>query len=177
MKLHLLPMGVALAVCTATPLTAQTLTTWNSPVNVTASAGTLTKSGGCDGCPDSGAVSVQIIPGDGYMEFTASETSALRYIGLAWVNAGKTPAQIRYGLALQPGGIVEVREYGVYRTDTPFAPGDVLRIAVKARVVTYYKNGTLLYTSRGLSTRPLLVDVSLLSTGSTVKQVVTSGSR
>ncbi|HEY9420514.1 MAG TPA: hypothetical protein VIW92_03795, partial [Thermoanaerobaculia bacterium] len=45
---------------------------WTSLVNATASGGTLQKTGGCDGCPDAGAISQQqIASGDGAVLFTA----------------------------------------------------------------------------------------------------------
>src|ERR1700730_6647048 len=69
MKLPILLVGVAAALSTAVPLTAQTLASWGTPVKVVAANGTLTKSGGCEGCPDSGAHSVARVPGDGYAEF------------------------------------------------------------------------------------------------------------
>ena len=65
MKLHSLLSGIAVALCSAAPLTAQTLTTWEAPVKVTATAGSLTKSTGCEGCPDSGAHSAIQLTGEG----------------------------------------------------------------------------------------------------------------
>src|SRR5215471_12910524 len=100
MKLHLLPLGAALAVCTAAPLTAQTLTTWNSPVNVTASAGTLTKSGGCDGCPDSGAHSTTQLSGDGYAEFVPA-AGTLMMAGLsADLSASTSPSTMNFAFGV-----------------------------------------------------------------------------
>src|SRR5207244_9435245 len=69
MKLHSLLIGMAVALCSAAPLTAQTLTSWDAPVKVTFSDGSLTKSAGCEGCPDSGAHSAIQLTGDGYAEF------------------------------------------------------------------------------------------------------------
>ena len=44
----------------------------------------LQKSGGCEGCLDSGGNSQQTIAsGDGYFEFTATETNRSRYLGLS----------------------------------------------------------------------------------------------
>src|SRR5262249_29377719 len=149
--------------------------TWTKAVNATASPGSLVKTSGCDGCQNAGAVSVKRLWSNGYMEFTASETTTLRYIGLAPINVGTAASQVRFGFALQPGGIAEVREAGVYKGETPFSPGDVLRVAGQSRVVKYYKNGTLIYTSKSLAPVPVLVDASLLSLGATVTNVVLSG--
>src|SRR3954469_12835552 len=65
-----LVLGFAVALCSAAPLHAQTA--WDQPVNVTATPGTLTKSGGCDGCPDAGAHGTSQITNDGYAEFVAA---------------------------------------------------------------------------------------------------------
>src|SRR5882724_10871113 len=52
---------------------------WTSTVNVTATGNSIQKTGGCDGCADAGAVSLQsIASGDGYVEFTASELTTAR---------------------------------------------------------------------------------------------------
>ena len=52
-------------------------------VNATASGSSLQKSGGCDSCYDAGARSQQqIASGDGYAQFTAGNTAALRVAGL-----------------------------------------------------------------------------------------------
>ena len=147
---------------------------WTAFVNSAASGGTLRKTGGCDGCQDSGASSIERITANGYMEFTASETTALRFVGLN-PNNPDTKIGIRYAFALQPNGIAEVRESGIYRADTPFQTGDVLRIAVQNHVVTYLKNGVPIYQSTVPSTVQLLVDTALLSAGSTVTNVVVLG--
>src|SRR5690606_17549612 len=57
---------------------------WTELSNVTAAAGKLVKTAGCDGCPDAGARSAQQIDsGDGYLEFTATESGPIRSAGLA----------------------------------------------------------------------------------------------
>jgi hypothetical protein len=146
---------------------------WTSVVNAAVNPNNvLRKLGGCNGCQDSGAVSQQRISGNGYMEFTASERTTLRYVGLSPRNAGTGVASIAFAFALQPGGIAEVRERGVYRAETRFATGDVLRIAVTNGVVRYYKNGALVYQSATPSASPLLVDTALLSKAATVKKVM-----
>src|SRR5205823_13964344 len=117
---------------------------WTKVVNAVATGASLKKVGGCDGCPDSGAVSRQRIAGDGYVEFTASEKGKLRVIGLTPTNFGTQAQTIPFAFALQPGGIAEIRESGVYRAETAFVPGDVLRIAVKSHVVKYFKNRVLI---------------------------------
>ena len=63
----------------------------------------------------------------------------------------------------------------MYKTDTTFVPGDVFRIQAKTnKVVKYYKNGTLFYTSTLAASFPLRVDTSLNSLGATLDKVVFS---
>lgn len=145
---------------------------WTSLVNATASSGSLQKTGGCDGCPDAGAISQQqIASGNGAVSFTATETSTLRIVGLSHGNTDTGFSDVDFGIRLGPG-YAEVRENGVYRADTPIAAGDRFKVAVEAGVVKYYKNGVRFYTSAKAPTYPLLVDSSLLGAGATVTNAV-----
>lgn len=145
---------------------------WTSVVNATVNGGSLQKTGGCDGCDDAGAVSDQTISsGDGYFEFTASETGNLRYAGLSHGNSGTGLTDIDFAISLTAGN-AEVRENGVYQADTPFATGDTLRVAVVGGAVEYSKNGVVFYTSSATPSYPLLADTSLLDLGSTITDAV-----
>jgi len=145
---------------------------WTSLVNVTASGNNLSKTGGCDGCQDAGAVSgQQITNGSGFVEFTIGETATQRAIGLNAGNGGTTVADIDFGLMLWPGGGVDVREGGVYRTETTSVVGDVFRIALDNGVVTYAKNANVFYQSAVAATYPLAVDTSFLSRNGTASNV------
>src|SRR5439155_2515893 len=94
---------------------------WTQLVNVTAEGSSLRKTAGCDGCQDAGAVSSQTITsGDGFVEFTASETTTVRVAGLSHGNTNTTSADIDFGIELWPSGMAEVREHDLYRTDTPY---------------------------------------------------------
>ena len=65
------------------------------------------------------------------------------------------------------------REAGVYKTETPFATGDVLRITVNGGVVTYARNGRVFFTSSGGGS-PLFVDVALYDLNATITNVMIS---
>ncbi|PYM93789.1 MAG: hypothetical protein DME04_09565 [Candidatus Rokuibacteriota bacterium] len=150
---------------------------WTNLVNVIAHGNSLQKTSGCDGCEDAGATSVQQITGpDGYVEFTASEPTTLRALGLSNGNTDMTAADIDFAIALWPFGGTDVRENDVWPPDSPsltrYVPGDVFRIAVESRVVRYYKNGTLLYESKNAPLFPLLVDTTLLTMNSTITNAV-----
>src|SRR6185503_21110705 len=104
-----------------------------------------------------------IAASNGYVQFTAGPTSTLRVAGLTSSFSVNNPNSISFGLRLQ-GGVAEVREAGVYRTDVAFAAGDVFRINVQAGVVSYARNGTVFYTSRVASSSGLALAVSIANT-------------
>ncbi len=146
---------------------------WINLVNVTATGNSLQKTAGCDGCEDAGATSQQqIASGDGYLEFTASEITALRYAGLSNGNPGTSAAEIKYAIRLQSDA--EVNENGVYKASTTYMSGDLFRVSVESGVVKYYKNGVLFYTSTTAPSYPLLVDVAILNLNGTVTNAVIS---
>jgi hypothetical protein len=139
---------------------------WSMLVNATANGNSVTKIGGCAGCADSGAVSGQKIESSGYVEFTASP-SGLRAIGL-----GESPTDqesMVFSIRLQ-GTAAEVWENGLHKSETPFATGDVIRIAVADGVVTYSRNGHVFFTSVG-GASPLYVDVALYDLNATITNV------
>jgi hypothetical protein len=141
-------------------------------VNVTADGNSLQKTAGCGGCGDAGAVSQQrIASGAGYVEFTASETDTLRFIGLAMGTGGTDATAINFAFRLQLGR-AEVREGGVYRSETTFSTGDSLRISVTAGAITYAKNGMVFYSSPTSAAYPLTVSTSLYDLAATIKAVV-----
>jgi len=146
--------------------------TWTSPVNVTATAGSLAKTAGCDGCNDAGAASQQQITGaNGYAQFTAGATGPLRVAGLSQSFSATNPNTIAFGIRLQ-GNIAEVREGGVYRKDVTFVAGDVFRISVQAGVVSYSKNGTVFYTSSQASSSPLTFGVVIANVSGAISSAV-----
>jgi hypothetical protein len=150
--------------------------TWTSLVKATASGSSVIKSGGCNGCADSGALSVQEIPsGDGYLEFTTADARRLRFVGLGARNTGTTGGEIKYALRLARG-VAEVREGGSYRAEARFASGDALRIAVSGGVVQYSKNGQVFYTSQVAPTYPLVADTALYDAKADVSQAVIASS-
>ena len=144
---------------------------WTNLVNLTANGGSLTKTGGCDGCEDATANSQQQIASSGYLQFTASETNTLRAAGLTNVNAGIGIANMNYAIRLQSGD-ASVYENGMYKADVTFASGDIFKIAVNAGVVTYYQNGNVIYTSSIAPSYPLQASVSVFNLGGTVTSAV-----
>jgi hypothetical protein len=147
---------------------------WTNLVNVTASGNNLQKTGGCGGCPDAGAFSQQQIPGDGYVQFTASEGDTLRFIGLTSGSSGTDAGDIKYALRLQAGR-AEVRESGAYKSEIAVAPGDTLRITVAGGSVQYSKNGAVFFTSTA-SGSSFVVKTSFYDLGATINNATIGAS-
>jgi hypothetical protein len=157
---------------------AVTPVSWMSAVNVTVNGGSMTKTSGCNGCQDAGAVSSQTIEsGDGYVEFTVDEVASERAFGLNLVNTGTTINEIAFALLIWPGGGLNVRESGTYRMGLPVAVGDRLRVAVTAGQVTYAKNGVVFYTSKVAPSYPLMADTSILTRFGTITNAVIASFR
>ncbi len=145
---------------------------WANGVGVTASGNNLTKPD-----PDgwnAGASSTQsITSGDGYVEFTASETNKHRRIGLSNGDSNQSYDDIDFCIYLNADGTFYINENATGRGNFgSYATGDVFRVAVESGVVKYRKNGTVVYTSTISPTYPLLVDTSLYSNGATLTNVV-----
>src|SRR5918992_5262470 len=108
------------------------LVTWTNLVNVTVADNVLQKSSGWDGVDDAGATSLQeLSAGDGYVEFTVGETNTFWLAGLSHGNDGTRYADIDFAFRFNGAGRVDVMEKGVYQSggDTPYAAGDVFRVA------------------------------------------------
>jgi hypothetical protein len=144
-------------------------------VGVAASVGSLSKTA-ATAWGNGGAASLdRIESGDGYVELTASETTTYRMIGLGNGNGGSHYADIEYALYLAQSALT-VYESGVARpVSVPYAPGDVLRVAVVSGVVKYSRNGTVFYTSTVPPRYPLVVDTALFDLGATLGNVATVG--
>jgi hypothetical protein len=162
-----------LALPTTTTITAAVA--WTGLVNTRADAGTLTKTGGCDGCADAAAVSAQRLTGDGSVSVRASDPQGLCFIGLGSGTAAADPMRLQFALRVQRG-YVEVRESGEYKADVPIVTGDLLRIAIRGGAVEYSKNGSVFYTSRRAPSYPLVAEAAMLELRSTLSSVLISGS-
>ena len=139
-----------------------------SLVNVAASGVTLTKVGGCSGCPDGTAVSNQQVSGNGVLQFSTDDSSTLRFVGLGSGGIGTTPGDVDFAIRLQ-AGVAEIRESGAYKTETRFAAGDSFTIAVNNGTVTYARNGGVFYTSAKTTTTALRGHVIFFDANGTVR--------
>ena len=147
--------------------------TWTNLVNVTVNGTVLQKTSGCDGCDDAGATSEeQLTAGDGYVEFTVGETGTIWLAGLSHGNDGTSYGDIDFAFSFNGGGSAEMRENGIYQSETTYAAGDTFRVAVVGGRVQYSKNGTLLRESEKVPEYPLLLDATLLTAGATIHDAV-----
>lgn len=115
-------------------------------MNVVENGVTLTKNGGCSGCPDGTAVSNQQVSSTGALQFSTDDTATLRFVGLGASAIGTTASDVAFAIRLQ-AGVAEVRESGTYKSEIAFGAGDTFTIALTSGSVTYAKNGSVFYTS------------------------------
>ena len=147
---------------------------WMSLINVTANGNTLQKTGGCSGCPDGSAISEQQIAGSGAIEFMASETGTLRFVGLSAGGIGTGAGDLAFALRLQ-SGVAEVRESGAYKSEVGFAGGDTFRISIEGGIVTYAKNGSVFYTSGNNAAYSVRVHAIFFDASGTIQNVALGG--
>lgn len=150
---------------------------WQNPKGVIVSDNNLTKNLGNNSWDDSGASSNRGFSGDGYMEFTASETDTNRFIGLSNDVTHKY-TKIDYAIYLAADNQLYVVENGESKLlwtpgdiNTWYTTNNVLRIAVVSGQVQYYKNNVLIYSSLIAPTYPLFVDTSFNTNTATVWNV------
>ncbi len=146
---------------------------WQNPVGVNTSSNNLLKTAG-SGWGNAGAASTQSInSGEGYIEFTASETNKDRVGGLAHSDVDQNYTSINFAWELNASGQAIVLENGSSRFTTTYISGDFFRVGVEGSVVKYYKNGILMYTNNSPSiSYPLIFDSALNTTSSTITNVI-----
>ncbi len=148
---------------------------WTGIVNCSASGNTLQKVGGRDDTPDAGAVSQQsIASGDGYLEFTATQTDKLGFCGLARTPSGTDFSAIDFAIKLTGRGVAEVRENNLYKSELSYSAGDLFRISVESGAVKYYRNGVSFYASAKTPAYSLVAAASLINMNTTVGNAVMS---
>jgi len=143
--------------------------TWTSLVKASASGAKVTKTSGCTSCGDAGAVGTQRLT-SGSVSFTVS--GGMLEVGLGTDTTASTNyATIDYGFNFASATGWDIREKGVYRTEGAYTASDVFKIAIDGTAVKYYKNGTLVYTSKTPVPGALAVDATLVTLGSAVQIV------
>jgi hypothetical protein len=145
---------------------------WIHDAGVSISDRTLTKTGSA-GWNAGGASTRAIEFGDGYVEFTATETTTTRVLGLSHGDAGQNPSDIDLGISLGSDGTFSVLENGTSRGNFgSYAANDRFRVDVTGGSVTYLRNGTVFYTSTATPQYPLRADAALSDPGATLTDIV-----
>ena len=147
---------------------------WTNVVGVTATTGNLTRGSQAAGWT-AGAVSVrQAAAGDTGVEFTASETTTYRLLGLSNGDPGQSYTEIDFAIYPAGNGQLYVFESGVSRgAFGPYQTGDRLAVEVRSGAVRYLRNGVVLFTNPTPTlVYPLRVDTALYSPGATLTSVV-----
>ena len=154
---------------TITDVEIEDLRFWRSVRRARAVAGDLEKTDPGTSW-NAGAVSIAMLPGDGFVQFTSAENTTDKVAGLASGNDGPGFADIDFGVFLRANGRFAVYEAGVNRGGFGrYVAGDVFRVQVVDGVVSYWKNGVLFYTSAVAPSFPLLLDTALRTPGATVR--------
>src|SRR5437899_6826536 len=145
---------------------------WSISSGVSVQGASLTKTA-ATGNWDAGATSTNTIAsGDGWVEFTAIETTSRRVLGLKGSGSAQTYADINFAIDLTDTGVVQVQESGVLRGQFgSYSHGDRLRIEIQDGIVRYRKNGSLFYTSAIAPVHPLHAEASLYTNGATLSDV------
>lgn len=137
---------------------------WTALVNCVASGSSVQKISGRDDTYDASATSLQEISGgEAFIEFTAGDSNKALFCGLTNDSSGSHFDDIEFAIKLTSFSVAEVRESNVYRGETPYARGDVFRIAVQGGQVAYYKNGSLFFAGGKQPRFPLRAQVALQS--------------
>jgi len=151
---------------------------WATDVGVKATGHSLQKTAASSSWNTAGAFSTKFIntQGNGYVEWTASEITTNRVVGLENADMNQDSTDIDYGIWLKSDATVAIYESGNNRGSFgSYAPGDRFRVEVSSGVVKYYKNGTQLYPSNVTPPAYLGVDTAFLEPSSFVFNVVFSG--
>ncbi len=143
---------------------------WTSVVGATATGNDLTSTAD-QGWGKSGAVSIESFTGNGFVEFTTSETTFGKSLGLSKGNTNQNYKDIEFDIQLINGKVFVIEGSRIRGEFGPYAVGDLFRVEANNDVVTYRHNGTLLFTSAATPAYPLLADAALFQPGATLVNV------
>jgi hypothetical protein len=154
----------------AAPAAADQRVSWMNMRNIAMNGDVMQKTGGCQGCEDAGAISQQMLSGDGYVQWTPGETNTFWFAGLTRRTDAAQHADLDFSFRFNGAGTADVVENGTYKGgDTSYAAGDTFRIAIVGGRVQYVKNGAVVYESQQQPRFPLAFALSLGTVGTTVR--------
>ena len=150
---------------------------WTNTINCTAVSNSVQKTAGVDQMDDASATSLQAITsGDGFVEFTATDTDKERWCGLNNSNAIHLSASdINFAIKMAKKKKAWVIEDGVVKAKVKYRANASFRVAVEGGKVKYYKDGNVIYTSANAPVYPLMINASLINTNSSVSNVMIAG--
>jgi hypothetical protein len=135
---------------------------WTNLVNASVTGDALQKTSTVQAWDAGASGNRSFAAGNISVQVTVDSTIRGRMIGLTHNETGPSYTDISYAIELQSGGTIDIYELGQWRASPgTYAVGDVLKVAIQNGVVQYYRNGTLLYTSRAAPTYPLTADAAL----------------
>jgi hypothetical protein len=149
--------------------------TWTNLTNVTDSpAGTLTKTGGSNNTFDAGAFSVEGLTGDGWFKYVldTAQMTSLFYFGVSVTDSDATGASIDYVWAYVTANW-RIYENNSYKGDFggTRSNGDILEIRRVGTTITYWMNGSSVYTSGVSSTGTIKADISIYQSNDVMSAV------
>jgi alpha-tubulin suppressor-like RCC1 family protein len=147
---------------------------WTTSSGVSPANGSLVKSGTTGW--NAGAYSSNFLTRpDGFVEFTAGQTTTSRIAGLGSHNPAQIPqalADIEYGIHLRADGLVTVREGGVSQGDFGgYVGNDRFRVEIRGNTLRYLKNGGEFYSHSVTPTYPLRLEAAFETTGAELQDL------
>ncbi len=139
-------------------------------VTIDGSGFTLVKTGGVPWT--AGAASVETFAGDGYVETTIAETNVNRMFGLGIGDVNQSYGDVDYGAFLGNDTHLYIQENGSTVFDCgngTLVTGDVIRVRRTGTIVTYERNGAVVYTSLVPTSVPLRFDTTFEIDGATLR--------
>jgi hypothetical protein len=131
----------------------------------------IVKTSGGAAAYDAGAVSTEVLAGDGYVEVTPTIASLSRGFGFAADDPDQNFNTVDYLFLLDGATVLAVYENGSSKYSGTYAINDVLVVRRTGTTITYEKNGAAVYTSLTASSGNILVDTTLRHTNAVLHRV------
>jgi hypothetical protein len=146
-------------------------TFWTNHVGVIVDGNSLTKNAP-NRFGNAGAATADSLASDGFAEFSTAENNTTKVAGLSSGDTDQNRGDVDYGFYLQDSGTIQILESGLNRGSFgSYVAGDTFKVQVEKSKVTYWKNGSLLFTSSLTPSFPLLLDTALSTDGATITDV------
>lgn len=151
---------------------------WSHVVAAIADGVKLTKTGPTSDGWSGGAISSQVLSGNGWCEFIANAAENYCMFGLGPTTVGggyPDYSLINYAIEVFVFNQLNIFELGALKFSGTYATGDILRVEVVGTTVTYKQNGSVIYTSLTAASLPLACTVSMYFQNGTIDDVSVGG--